>query len=558
MNQFEDNFAQSNASEKWNAYCYLRLSHEDGDKEESNSITGQKNLIRDYFNHHPEIVECGMKVDDGFSGSSFERPAFQEMMADVKAGKINCIVVKDLSRFGRNYLDAGEYIERIFPFLGIRFIAINDNYDSLHRNNQSDEFVIPFKNLINEAYCRDTSVKIRSQLEIKRRRGDFIGSFAVYGYLKDPENKNHLVVDEFAADVVRDIFRWKIEGISAGDIADRLNRDGILAPLDYKKSQGLHFATPFGINARSSWNATTILRILKNPVYTGVLEQGKNTTPSYKVKRRIEKPREEWNVVKGMHEAVIDQHDFEVVQKVLAMDTRTSPGNDAVELFSGMVYCGECGAAMVRKTVLSGKKKYIYYVCAAHKNEKTCYAHSLRDSILEEIILESVKRQVQNVLGMEKILGLTETAILQQAGVKKHQGRLDKKNEEIGRYQRLLCSLYENLTEGVIDREEYRGLKTNYTALLSEAERQAEAIRTEIGRIMESGVEGKSWIDQFRKYQNLTMLDRAVVVSLIERILIYKDKQVEIVYNWQDEYQWLTGLLLQAQNMALPSGTGVM
>lgn len=555
MNQSEYNSVHSKV---WNACGYLRLSHEDGDKEESNSITGQKNLIRDYFNHHPEIVECGMKVDDGFSGSSFERPAFQEMMADVKAGKINCIVVKDLSRFGRNYLDAGEYIERIFPFLGIRFIAINDNYDSLHRNNQSDEFVIPLKNLINEAYCRDTSVKIRSQLEIKRRRGDFIGSFAVYGYLKDPENKNHLVIDEFAADVVRDIFRWKIEGISAGDIADRLNRDGILAPLDYKKSQGLHFATPFGINTRSSWNATTILRILKNPVYTGVLEQGKNTTPSYKVKRRIEKPREEWNVVKGMHEAVIDQHDFEVVQKVLAMDTRTSPGNDAVELFSGMVYCGECGAAMVRKTVPSGKKKYIYYVCAAHKNEKTCYAHSLRDRILEEIILESVKRQVQNVLGMEKILGLTETAILQQAGVKKHQGRLDKKNEEIGRYQRLLCSLYENLTEGVIDREEYRDLKTNYTALLSEAERQAEAIRTEIGRIMESGVEGKSWIDQFRKYQNLTMLDRAVVVSLIERILIYKDKQVEIVYNWQDEYQWLTGLLLQAQNMALPSGTGVM
>ena len=558
MNQSEYNSVHSKASKVWNACGYLRLSHEDGDKEESNSITGQKNLIRDYLNHHPEIVECGMKVDDGFSGSSFERPAFQEMMADVKAGKINCIVVKDLSRFGRNYLDAGEYIERIFPFLGIRFIAINDNYDSLHRNNLSDEFVIPFKNLMNEAYCRDTSVKIRSQLEIKRRRGDFIGSFAVYGYLKDPENKNHLVVDEFAADVVRDIFRWKIEGISAGDIADRLNRDGILAPLDYKKSQGLRFATPFGVNAHSSWNATTILRILKNPVYTGVLEQGKNTTPSYKVKRRIEKPREEWNVVKGMHEAVIDQHDFEIIQKVLAMDTRTSPGNDAVELFSGMVYCGECGAAMVRKTVPSGKKKYIYYVCAAHKNEKTCYAHSLRDRILEEIVLESVKRQVQNVLGMEKILELTETAILQQAGVKKHQGRLDKKNEEIGRYQRLLCSLYENLTEGVIDREEYRGLKTNYTALLSEAERQAEAIRTEIGRIMESGVEGKSWIDQFRKYQNLTMLDRAVVVSLIERILIYKDKQVEIVYNWQDEYQWLSGLLLQAQNMALPSGTGVM
>lgn len=534
MNQMKDNFVQSDASEKWNAYGYLRLSHEDGDKEESNSITGQKNLIREYFRHHPEIVACGMKIDDGFSGSSFDRPAFQEMMADVKMGRINCIVVKDLSRFGRNYLEAGEYIERIFPFLGVRFIAINDNYDSMNTRTVSDELVIPFKNLINEAYCRDISVKIRSQLEIKRRRGDFTGSFAAYGYIKDPKNKNHLLIDEFAANVIRDIFCWKIKGVSAGDIADRLNQDGILPPLDYKKSQGLRFATPFGINERSAWNATTILRILKNPIYTGVLEQGKITTPSFKVKRRVLKPREEWNIVRGAHEAIIDQHDFEIVQRVLAMDTRTSPGNSTVELFSGIVYCGECGAAMVRKTVPSGKKKYIYYVCAAHKNEKTCYSHSLRDCILEQMILESVKRQMQSVLDMEKILELTQTALLQQSGVKKHQGRLDKKNEEISRYQKLLCSLYENLTNGVIDQEEYQRLKKTYTVLLLEAQGQAEAIRTEIKQIRESSMKRKEWTDQFKKYQSLTVLDRAVVVCFIEKILIYKDRQVKIVYNCAD------------------------
>ena len=163
----------------WNTCGYVRLSREDGDKEESNSVTGQKDLIRDYMTRHPELRECGMKVDDGFTGSNFDRPAFQEMMAEVKAGRINCIVVKDLSRFGRDHLEAGEYLERIFPFLGVRFIAINDNYDSLYSNAESDELIVPFKNLINEAYCRDTSVKIRSQLEIKRRRGDFIGSFAV-------------------------------------------------------------------------------------------------------------------------------------------------------------------------------------------------------------------------------------------------------------------------------------------------------------------------------------------------------------------------------------------
>lgn len=535
----------------WNTYGYVRLSHEDGDKEESNSVTGQKDLIRDYLSRHPELVERGMKVDDGYTGSNFDRPAFQEMMADVKAGKVNCIVVKDLSRFGREYLDAGEYIEKIFPFLGVRFIAINDNYDSFHRNAESDDLIIPFKNLINEAYCRDASIKIRSQLEIKRRRGDFIGSFAVYGYLKDPDDKHRLIVDDFAADVVRDMFRWKLEGISAGDIADKLNTDGILSPMDYKKSLGLRFATPFRVNAQSRWSAAAVLRILKNPVYTGVLAQGKNTTPSYKVKRRIEKPSEEWAVVEGRHEAIVDRFNFESVQKVLALDTRTSPGNKAVELFSGMVFCGECGAAMIRKTVPSGGKKYVYYICAAHKNEKTCFAHTLRDSALEEIVMEALGRHIRNVIDLSGLLELTDAAALQQAGVRKLQGRLEKKQEEIDRYQRLLRSLYESLTDGIIDREEYQALKKTYTTSRDEAEGQAEALREEMGRTLELTVNNKGWMEQFRKRQNITALDREIVVSLIERILIYKDRRVEIVYRWQDEFQYQADLLLQAQALSV-------
>lgn len=537
----EKSLNQTGSTGTWNACGYVRLSREDGDKEESNSITGQKDLIRDFLRRHPELKECGMKVDDGFSGSSFVRPAFQEMMEEVKAGKVNCIVVKDLSRFGRNYLDAGEYIEKIFPFLGVRFIAINDNYDSLKSGLESDELIIPFKNLINEAYCRDSSVKIRSQLAIKRKKGNFTGSFAAYGYLKDPENKNHLVVDSFAAGVVRDIFRWKLEGISAGDIADRLNMDGILAPMDHKKSQGLRFATPFCRNACSSWSAATVLRILKNPIYTGTLAQGKNTTPSYKVKRRVIKPREEWDIVEGTHEAVIDPYDFKVVQKVLALDTRTSPGRKSVELFSGMVYCGECGGAMIRKTVPSGKKKYVYYVCAAHKNEKTCYSHSLRDIVLEEIVLESLKKQIQNVIDCSSLFQMTETAPLQKAGVKKIQERIDKKQEEIDRYQRLLYSLYESLTDGVIDGEEYQSLKKNYTMLLTQAKQQAGKLREEMSLVIQNSVQGQDWMEQFKKCRNITKLDRTIVVSLIERIFIYRDKKVEIVYSWQDWFRQLAG-----------------
>ena len=544
MEHIRDNSLKS--TKTWRACGYVRLSHEDGDKEESNSITGQKNLIRDFFSRHPELSECGMAVDDGFSGSSFERPAFRKMMDDVRAGKIDCIVVKDLSRFGRNYLDAGEYIEKIFPFFGVRFIAVNDYYDSLD-NAASDGLIVPFKNLINEAYCRDSSVKIRSCLDVKRRRGDFTGSFAVYGYLKDPQNKNHLVVDAFAADVVRDIYQWKLEGVSAVDIAGRLNADGILAPMDYKRQQGLRFATPFRIKSRSPWSATAVLRILKNPVYTGILEQGKNTTLSYKVKKRVAKPRGEWAVVESAHEAVVDRQDFLSVQKVLAMDTRKSPGRDKVELFSGMVLCGECGAAMVRKTVPSGGKKYIYYVCAAHKNEKTCFSHSIRDTALEKIVLESLQKQIQYIISLAEFLEMADTAPLQKAGAKKVQERMESRKREADRYRRLMGSLYENMVDGVITREEYREFKKNYSELCSEAEKQAEGLQEEMVRTLESSVDGNGWMDQFKKYGNITELDRAAVVSLIDRIFIYRDRRVDIIYSCQDELRLLNETLAQVQ-----------
>lgn len=530
----------------WNACGYVRLSREDGDREESNSVTGQKDLIRDFFARNPDLHEYGMKVDDGFTGSNFQRPAFQEMIADVKAGKINCIVVKDLSRFGRDHLEAGEYIERIFPFLGVRFIAINDHYDSLHSDGDSDALILSVKNLINEAYCRDISIKVRSQLEIKRRHGDFIGSFAVFGYQKDPDDHNRLMVDEYAAGVVRDIFKWKLEGVSAGDIADRLSQSGIPTPMDYKRSQGLSYSTSFRTKRESTWSAGMVLRILKNPVYIGVLEQGRVTTPSYRVNRLVNKPREEWAVVEGCHEPIIDRFDFESVQKVLALDTRTSVSGKAVEMFSGMVYCGECGGAMVRKTIPSGKKKYVYYVCAAHKNEKTCYSHTLRDIALNEIVLEALKKHIQDVIDLSDLMGMMDAAKLQQVTVRKMQARLENKQSEIDRCQTLLRSLYESLADGIIDQREYQELKRTYSRQRAEAEEQAEAIQLEMNQELTNLSVGCGWMDQFRKHQNIEELDRTIIVSLIERIMVFRNHRVEIVYRWHNEFQWCLDLLAQA------------
>lgn len=529
----------------WNATLYLRLSRDDGDKEESGSITGQRELLRDYISQHPELREYAIRIDDGFSGSTFERPGFQKMIEDVKAGRTDCIIVKDLSRFGRNYLDAGEYIEKIFPFLGVRFIAVNDNYDSLGEKKSSDDLIIPFKNLINEAYCRDISMKIRSQLEIKRKNGQFLGSFAAFGYLKDEQDKNKLVVDQYAADIVRDIFKWKLEGISPQDIADALNKLGVLSPMEYKRSLGMKYTTSFKTSAKAAWSAGTVIRILKNPIYTGILIQGKETTPSYKVHKRIAKDKSEWTVIEDSHEAIISEIDFDSVQKVLKCDTRRSPDDKAVGLFSGMLFCGDCGASMVRKTVPAGEKKYVYYVCSAHKQDKSCSPHRMRDTALEEIVLDSLRQHIREVVNMSELMNITDTAPLRTAQAQKIQRQLDKKREEYEKLQKLLMSLYENLTDGVIDREEYARLKASFTARADEAEKQMDALRESLNDIRSHGTENV-WMNEFIKRQELASLDRAVVVALIDKILIHSNDMVEIIYRWQDEFAWQLDILRSA------------
>ena len=273
----------------YKACVYARLSQEDGDKAESDSITSQKALIREYISYHPEIKIVSEKSDDGYSGVNFERPAFQEMMEEIRAGKINCVVVKDLSRFGRNYIEAGNYIEKVFPFLGVRFIAVNDDYDSSERRH-SDSLIVPFKNLINDAYCKDISGKIRTQLEIKRKKGQYTGPNAVYGYRKDEEDHNHLVPDPFASEVVREIFQWKLKGMSVGSIAKKLNAEGVLCPMEYKQSKGLGDRKQCGVRLRFD----AFWRMKCTRVYWFKERVPHRTISSRRTSRRIKKIGSGW------------------------------------------------------------------------------------------------------------------------------------------------------------------------------------------------------------------------------------------------------------------------
>lgn len=441
--------ALNSISKTYHAVVYLRLSREDGDVAEggrafSNSISNQKELVMDYLGSRADIQVYSVYTDDGWSGVDFERPEFQRMLGDIREGLVDCVVVKDLSRFGRNYIESGRYIEKIFPMLGVRFIAVNDGYDSLD-GQQGDDMVVPFKNLINDAYCRDISVKIRSHMEVKRKNGEYIGAFAAYGYLKDPENKNRLVVDGYAADVVRDIFAMKLAGCSVKAIADRLNRDGILSPLQYKRSIGIRMESPFQKGAEPKWSYNAVLRILRNEVYVGTVVQGKCTTPNYKVKKRAYKDKDEWIRVEDAHEAVVGRGEFDLVQVLLARDTRTAPEREKVFPLAGMVFCGGCGAPMVRKTVPSGGRRYVYYVCSGHKSDRaSCSSHSFPAKKLEE-----------SVLALSEAADVISQASGMGPDVAKIDGRIAKLREEAEGCSRRRKNLYEDFKDGILTKEEY-------------------------------------------------------------------------------------------------------
>ena len=521
----------------YNAALYVRISKDDGDKAESDSIINQRALIQDYLKSMPEIHLCSERVDDGFSGVDFLRPDFEAMMEDIRAGKVNCVIVKDLSRFGRNYIEVGKYLENIFPFLGVRFISVNDQFDSANKRTDAEELILPFKNLINDAYSRDLSVKIRSQLLVKRKNGDYIGNFVVYGYTKSPENKNRLIVDEYASEVVRDIFRWKLEGLSGQAIANRLNAKGELSPMEYKRYCGLNFSTSFKVNTKAKWSPLAVNRILSNPIYTGVLEQGKVTTPNHKLKNRISKSQEDWNVVSDAHEPIICKLVFDLIADLLASDTRAASKEKAVYIFSGKLFCADCGNSMVRKLVPSGSKKYAYYVCSTKKSGKGCTMHNTSEAELTDIVFSLVNKHISNVLDIEELLKYVSTLSHVEKETKKLYAGLAIREEEIKRYENLKLSVHEDFKDEILEKHEFVELNTLYTVKLNDARQAATQLKIDIDIIANGETENQKWIDEFKAYRNITELSRNVIVSLIKKISIHENGTVDVGFMYADKFQ---------------------
>jgi len=517
------------------AAIYLRLSSDDGDKAESDSIRNQRSLLQDFVSKHSELSLVEEYVDDGYSGANFERPAFQRMMEDVRNHKINCIIVKDLSRLGRNYIETGRYLEKIFPVLGVRFIAVNDHYDSADTKNDADQIIVPFKNLINDAYCRDISMKIRSQLEIKRKKGEFTGSYASYGYAKDPANKNHLVIDEYAAEIVRFIFNMKMDGYSADRIAMKLNEMGVLTPMEYKRSCGFNYTCGFRSYKEAKWCATSVLRILKNELYVGTMVQGKTRKINYKVKACMDVSPEDWVKVEGTHEPIVSREIFECVQNLMKLDTRTSPEEEMIYIFSGLLRCGDCGQNMVRRVVKKEGKQYCYYHCSTYKNKEGCTSHNISDAKLQKVVLEAIQNQIALLVQADAIMAQIENISQQQFGVKLLDSQIRTLNAEVQKYKDLRNNLYQDMVDGIITREEYRDIKQTFTRKMERAEESIRELETKKRRLLSNEMRTQKWVEEFKNCRNIESLDRKVTVMLIERIVIYSSDRIEIHFNHADE-----------------------
>lgn len=534
-------------------YCagaYLRLSKEDADKDISDSISNQKDLILDFVSNKTDIELIEVYPDDGFSGVDFQRPAFLRLIRDIEAGKVDCVICKDLSRFGRNYIEAGRYLEQMFPDKNIRFIAINDGYDSASRN-QSDDLIIPFRNVINDAYCRDISVKIRSQLQIKRQKGEYISPFAAFGYKKSAEDKHIIEIDEYAANIVRDIFSWKLDGLSQQGIANRLNDKGVLSPMDYKQSCGMKFKSGFQINSKSKWTAVTIGRILKNEIYIGVLAQGKKSTPNHKVKRVVDKPESEWVRIKNNHDAIITTDVFQSVQHILKQDIRVAPQKETAYLFSGLLFCGDCNKNLVRNGVKQNGREYGYYICVGHRTDKSCTSHRISDVKLEQAVLQILKQHIVNLMDMEQMLEYVNNLPMKRDGIKQTDRLIAQKTAEIERYVKLKMRLFESMDEGLIDKAEFSTMNRSYDEKMLHAKQALVKLKAEYTSLWES-TGTHEWIESFRKHKDIEQLNRSVVVSLIDRIIVYEDSRVEVAFRYQHNYERALDYIQSIQIVTMP------
>lgn len=525
----------------WLVAFYIRLSREDKrGKDESESITNQRLILTDFLEQQDdgeEYVYIDEYVDDGISGTTDEeRENFQRLLADIQKGKINCVIVKNLARSFRNNGDQSYYLGDWFPRNKVRFISLYQQPIDTYKDPQNAQNIaVPVQGVLNEEHARGTSESVRRTFDKKREKGLHIGSFAAYGYQKDPGDKNALTIDGEAAEHVKSIFTWFLEGMSKNAIVRKLNNSGILCPAAYKQSKGMKYKNPNTEGGNPLWCAVSVGNILKNRIYVGDMVQGRYRIKSYKIHVQETVPEDEWFIVENTHKPIISREDFAKVQELLRKDTRTAPEQKNLYPFSGFLRCADCGKAMTRSKVGGN----VYYYCRTYKDQSktACTKHTIRHNHLEQGVLYAIKQIVYIAVEFSEIISRINTAPLQKSQSVRLNELITAKEKELSRIMRYKQSIYQDWKDGEITHKDYRHMQEDY-------ERQIEIINEVIGNLHTEKIELGNGIDTenpflaaFRKHENIDKLTREVLIELVEHIKVYGNGNINVKLKFANEYR---------------------
>lgn len=523
---------------KWNVAVYLRLSVEDGKDVESNSILNQKSLIDSYIKENKDLKIYDYYIDDGYSGTNFDRPDFKKMMRDVEDKKIDSIIVKDLSRFGRNYIETGQYIEITFPLLKLRFISIGDNIDSFKNPESINNVIVPFKNLMNDDYSRDISNKTKSTLNSKKSKGEYLGAFAPYGYLKNPENKKELIIDKEVSLVVRKIFNDIINGKSKKEVVKDLNYLNILPPSAF-----LNKIYPNKRYYTNTWNTEMIDKIIKNKVYIGDLIQNKTRRVSYKINKPVKNSENKMIIIKNNHKPIINKNNFELANKILySRDIRTMKNNE-YDIFAGYIKCGDCNSTMSNRKYSKNNSNYNYYVCSSYRRKKECSMHKITKEELSNVVLDIVNVQIKLLCNIKEKIDEFQAKEKINFDYELQKQQLEETQKLLIKNEKLLKGLEYDLESGILLEEDYKAYRIYYKSEVIKHEEAIKSISIKLSKIRFQSSSYKKILDSLTKNRELNKLTRKVMNEMIDTIYIYDNNIIKVKFKYSDEYQNTVNLI---------------
>lgn len=522
----------------WKVGIYCRLSSDDGDNAESDSITNQKEIIEYFLKKEENIEIIDYYQDDSYSGTTFNRPDFKRMFNALVNGDINTIIVKDLSRFGRNYIEVGNYIEQIFPLYNTRFIAVNDNIDSFKDPKSVNNIIVPFKNLMNDEYARDISNKVRSVLMTKSLNGEWVGGTCPYGYKKNPDNIHQLIIDEEEAPVVRKIFKMALDGFGHIKIARFLNDNGILCRKEVQRRKKYKLSmSSEDEEIVYHWSTSTIGKMVTSEIYIGNLVWNRTGSISYKDHRQIYKPKSEWVIVEGTHEGIISVEDFNKIQETIKERLSKKKRPEKLTIYKYKIKCADCGRSMCKMEDFRDGRTSSNFYCRNYKTTSSkCSPHKIKTSELDSMVIEAILMQIKSVLNIEKTINkIKENS--KTTNKDEYEKQILKLNNDIDKIKRLKKVAYEDWKLERISKEEFINYSNDYEKSIENLNNEIKVYENKIESSLRDIKEDEYWIEHFRRNKKIKSLSREVIEELIDCIYVHEGGNITIKFKYQDEYE---------------------